>query len=124
VKQVISLKEKEARDEARKNGLNKFGNITVKIYIPIDDILGSGSGPGSALGSGSDSGSGSGSGLDMGSGGDPFDELRRKQLLERSPKMRELYAFFNPHSAILDLFDKSIQFEASHIKGITELTAR
>ena len=120
VKKVISLKDKKARDKARKNGLNKFGNITVKIYIPIDDILGSGSG----LGSDSGSGSGASSGLDMGSGGDPFDELRRKQLLERSPKMRELYAFFNPHSAILDLFDKSIQIEASHIKGITELTAR
>jgi hypothetical protein len=105
--QVMSWREKQEIDRARKDALVNFGNITVKIYIPIDDILNPGIGS---------------SPLDMGSGGDELDDLRRKIIRYMSEHLPHLYGGSSMDPDLSKLVQKGIQLQAKYVKLIAELT--
>ena len=125
---VISLKEKEARDKARAAAASKgsasasasgsasaaaaatsaaaAGDLTVKIHIPIAVLVGS------SLG-----------GDDLGVGGDVLDELRRRILRQIPPLLQELLAGSGQHPAMLSLFQLETKIRKAMAKQMPELTA-
>jgi len=113
---VISLKEKEARDKARAASKGSAsaaatsaaaaGDLTVKIHIPIAVLVGS------SLG-----------GDDLGVGGDVLDELRRRILRQIPPLLQELLAGSGQHPAMLSLFQLETKIRKAMAKQMPELTA-
>jgi len=113
---VISLKEKQAKDKALaaaaaaaaagKGSAASAGDLTVKIYIPMAALLGS------SLG-----------GDDLGVGGDALDELRRRILRQIPPLLQELFVGSGQHPAMLALFQLETKIRKAMAKQMPELTA-
>jgi hypothetical protein len=119
---VISLKEKQARDKARANAAAAAagtgatsaaaaGDLTVKIHIPMSALLGNSLGR-DDLG-----------GDDLGVGGDVLDELRRRILRQIPPLIQELLAGSGQHPAMLALFQLETKIRKAMAKQMPELTA-
>jgi len=114
---VISLKEKQARDKARaaaaaaSKGAGSetaaaAGDLTVKIHIPMAALLGS-----------------SLDGDDLGVGGDVLDALRRRILRQIPPLLQELLVGSGQHPAILALFELETKIRKAMAKQMPELAA-
>jgi hypothetical protein len=113
---VISLKEKQARDLARKAAAKgatgatgaaaSAGDLTVKIHIPMATLLGS------SLG-----------GDELGVGGDELDALLRKILRQMPPLMEDFMNTAAIDPALIQLFQLETKIRKAMVKHIPELTA-
>ena len=113
---IISLKEKQARDLARKAAAKgasgaagsaaSAGDLTVKIHIPMAALLGS------SLGED-----------ELGVGGDELDALLRKILRQMPPLMEDFMNTAAIDPALIQLFQLETKIRKAMVKHIPELTA-
>ena len=110
---IISLKEKQARDLARKAAAKgasgaaaSAGDLTVKIHIPMAALLGS------SLGED-----------ELGVGGDELDALLRKILRQMPPLMEDFMNAAAIDPALIQLFQLETKIRKAMVKHIPELTA-
>jgi len=115
---VISLKEKQARDKARAAAAKgatgtagAAGDLTVKIHIPMAVLLGNNLGATNL------------SGDDLGVGGDELDALLRKILRQMPPLMEDFMNAAAIDPALIQLFQLETKIRKTMVKHIPELTA-
>jgi hypothetical protein len=114
---IISLREKQARDKARAaakgaaGSVGATGDLTVKIHIPMAVLLGNNLGATNL------------SGDDLGVGGDELDALLRKILSQMPPLMEDFMNAAAIDPTLIQLFQLETKIRKAMVKHIPELTA-